>query len=99
MLANKPEQPLTITLDVVAIKEPLPMIPRYKGTEPQFAVGQQQVPQILAVSPEHVEGIEPGFLSPEQQVPELRLAVAVEGNDFAVEHSRPGTEFGKKALD
>jgi hypothetical protein len=32
-------------------------------------------------------------------VQELRLAVAVEVNDFAVEHSRPGTEFGKKALD
>ena len=34
-----------------------------------------------------------GLATPEQQVFELRLAMAVEAYDFAVEHRRPGTEL------
>jgi hypothetical protein len=48
---------------------------------------------VPAVSPEQIESVETGFPTPERKVFELRFAVAVEGNEFAVEHRRPGTEL------
>jgi hypothetical protein len=53
---------------------------------------------VPAVSPEQIERIEPWFATLEQQVFELGLATAVESNDFAIEHRRPGTEFSRQAF-
>jgi hypothetical protein len=43
------------------------------------------VPEVFAIAPQ-IESVEAGFPTAEQQVFELRLAVAVEGDDLAVEH-------------
>jgi hypothetical protein len=94
MLANKPEQPLTITLDMVAIKEPLPIL-RYNRPEPELAVDQRQISHVHAIAPEQLDGVEPGLSSPEQQIFELGFAMSVESNDLAVEDCRPGSEFDR----
>jgi hypothetical protein len=44
------------------------------------------IPQVFAFTPQHIESVEPGLPAAKQQVFELGLAVAVEGNDFAVEN-------------
>jgi len=45
------------------------------------------------IEPEEIASVKPWFATPEQQVFELGFAMAVEANNFAVEHRRPGTEL------
>jgi len=37
--------------------------------------------------PQYVEGVEVRLGTPEKQIPELRLAIGIEANDFAVENA------------
>jgi len=60
MLAGKPEQLFTVAVHVVTIQEPLPMV-RHNGAQAAFPVGQRQVPQGFAVSPEQIKSVKPGL--------------------------------------
>jgi hypothetical protein len=94
---GKPEEPFTVAFDVIAVKQSQTPL-RHGRPEPEFAVDQGQVSQILAVEPQQIESVKPWFATPEQQVFELGLAMAVESDDFAVEHRGPGTDFSGKAF-
>jgi hypothetical protein len=60
MLACEPEQPLAVLLDVVAVQQSLAPV-RHNRPQPQLAVDQRHMPQVLAIKPEQVEGVKPGF--------------------------------------
>jgi hypothetical protein len=94
VFARQPEQPLAIPLNMVAVKQSLTPL-RHNRTQPELALDQRQVPQVLPIQQQQVESVKAGLATPEQQDFELRFAMAVEGNNFAVEDRRPGTEFGR----
>jgi len=79
---------------VVTIQEPLTPL-RHNRAQPEFPVGQRQVPQVVAVAPKQIKGVKPGFPSPEQQVLELGFTMSVEDDDFAIENCQPGMQFGR----
>jgi hypothetical protein len=82
VLARHPEQPFAVAVHVVTMQEPLAPV-WYNRPEPH----------VFVLAPEQIESIKPGLPTPEQQVFGLRLAMAVEAHDFAVEHGRTATEF------
>ena len=67
VFALQPEPPFTIVFDVVAVQDAVASL-RHDRPEPQLTAEQRQVPQVLAIVPEHVEGVEAGFPTPEQEV-------------------------------
>jgi hypothetical protein len=85
MLARQPEHPFAILLNVVAIQQSLPPVGNNRA-KPVLTVYQGHVTLVFAFAPRQIEGIEPWFATPEQEVFELGFAMAVESDDFAVEH-------------
>ncbi len=95
------EQTLAIIIKMVAIKETLAALGDNR-MQPQLAVNQWQIPEVFAVSesealffivrgcmfvPQNIKGVKKRLGATEQQVSELRLALNIEANDFAIQNA------------
>jgi hypothetical protein len=58
------QQPFAAALDVVAVQQPLSPV-WHERAEPELTFDQWQVPHVLAIEPEQVEGVEPRLVTPE----------------------------------
>jgi hypothetical protein len=65
---------------------------RHDAAEQTLALQQRQAAQVPAVQPEQIEGKEVLRRAAAHERKELRLAVAVEMNDFAVKNGVPAAE-------
>lgn len=98
VLASKSKQSLAVCADVVAVKQPFTPL-GHDRPKPELPVGQRQIPKVFAVAesarfflvigfgvliPKNVEHDESRLCASEEQIKELRLALSVEANYFAV---------------
>src|SRR5579864_8667681 len=101
VLARQPEEASPIALDVIAVEESFASV-GHNGPKAELAVDQREITYVLAVAepaallliirpgmlvPKQIERIEERLSTPEQQVAELRLAIGIEADDFAVENA------------
>jgi len=112
VFARQPEKRLAITLHVVAVEEPFRLF-RHHPTKALLAVAQRQITSVLAVAepthlfliirlrvlvPENVESVKDRFGTAEQQVTELRLAMRIEADNLAIEHTPAALEVTSQSF-
>jgi hypothetical protein len=94
---RQPKQAFALCFDVIAIEESI-SVPGNDGTKSGLALDQRQMTQVLAVSPQLIEGVEARLTLAKQQVAELRFAAAIEAHDLAIQIHRLGVEFCRDGM-
>jgi hypothetical protein len=100
-LTGEMEQSLPVLLDVIAEQETLGAV-RHNLTKPKFPICQWQIADVFAVAkpprlclivrphvlvPQDIECVEKRLGTMKQQITKLRLAIRVQANDLAIEHT------------